>query len=286
MRKLIVGLVAMVVLLAAALAIGDYLRTDDVVHRLTLKAVDGTVTVTRGGESIEARGGTTLDADDRLATGEDGEAVLELGRETQIRVGPTSSMQIRSVDEDGVRLELEGGRIEAVVRPESGSVRVGNRGREVVATNAEFRVGVDDGVLQVESTQGEVALSGTDQTVVPEGQQATVVDRYAALGQVPEELLLEVAWPEPERTRASTSIVQGTTAPGASVTVRGAFPSVTVRADSQGRFAAEVRLDEGDNKVDVVAIDPLGRESEVMVGSLQVRDTRGPRWKGGVTYDE
>jgi hypothetical protein len=279
-------LVALVVLVAAAIAIGNYLASGESALELVLERADGAVTVQRHGEQVQAAVGLRLDANDRLSTAAGGGAVLALGSETKIRVGPTSSMQITSVDEDGVRVELEGGRIEATVRPESGSVRVGNRDREVVATNADFRMAVDGGIVQVETTRGEVLLSGTDETVVAAGEQATIVDRHAALGPVPEDLLLEVAWPEAERTRASVSVVEGTTAPGAEVTIRGAFDPVVVRADGDGRFQAEVRLGEGDNRVDVVAVDPLGRESEVMAGSLQVRDTRGPRWKGGVSYED
>jgi hypothetical protein len=286
MRRFVAGLVAAIVVVAAVLAVADYLRSADPVLVLTLEQLDGEVSVTRDGRALDARAGLVLDTRDQLSTGELGEAVLGLGDETRIRVGPTSSLQVRSVDEEGVRLELEGGRIEATVRPESGSVRVVNAGREVVATNADFKVGADGGVLQVESIRGDVALSGADQTVVPQGKQVTVVDRYAALGDVPEELLLEVAWPEAKRTRAAVSVVEGRTAAGAEVTVTGAFPEVTVRADTEGRFQAEVRLEEGDNEVDVVAVDPLGRKSEVLVGTLQVRDTKGPRWKGGVTYEE
>ncbi|MFT4622438.1 MAG: hypothetical protein ACI8PZ_001094 [Myxococcota bacterium] len=286
MRRFAGVLVALVVLVAAAIAIGNYLASGESALELVLERADGAVTVQRHGEQVQAAVGLRLDANDRLSTAAGGGAVLALGSETKIRVGPTSSMQITSVDEDGVRVELEGGRIEATVRPESGSVRVGNRDREVVATNADFRMAVDGGIVQVETTRGEVLLSGTDETVVAAGEQATIVDRHAALGPVPEDLLLEVAWPEAERTRASVSVVEGTTAPGAEVTIRGAFDPVVVRADGDGRFQAEVRLGEGDNRVDVVAVDPLGRESEVMAGSLQVRDTRGPRWKGGVSYED
>ena len=118
MRRLIAGLVAAILVVAAALAVADYLRSADPVLSLTLEQLDGAVSITRDGRALDARAGLVLDTRDQLTTGELGEAVLGLGDETRIRVGPTSSMQVRSVDQEGVRLELEGGRIEATVRPE------------------------------------------------------------------------------------------------------------------------------------------------------------------------
>ena len=141
-----------------------------------------------------------LTVDDHLETLEGSRAVLGLGRETRIRLGPESSLRVTALGPEGVQLELEDGALQATVRP-GAPVRVGSEGREIVATNAEFAMGVSDGVVQVEALQGEIGLSGADQTRLEAGSVATIVDRRAVIAPIPEELLLEVRWPAADRTR-------------------------------------------------------------------------------------
>ncbi len=287
MRRFVIPVLALVVIVGVVGGVWNYLTASENPSALILSTVTGTVEVIRPGSDTPLVAGAHLGPADRLSTGHDGLAVLSIGSETRIRVGPTSSLEVRAVDDEGVRIELEGGLVEATVRPGGGAVRLGNTGREVIAANADFRVAVDDGVLQVETSRGEVALSGTsDTTRVRAGNQATVVDRHAALGPVPEELLLQVVWPEESRTRDTVTRVAGTTAPGAVVTIHGALPEpVTVRADGVGMFTAEVALVEGENRLDIQAVDPLGRKSPVRVSALD-RDTRGPSWQGDVRYED
>ncbi|MEQ1503911.1 MAG: FecR domain-containing protein [Myxococcota bacterium] len=284
MRRVLVGLLAAVVVVAMVTALWRYVRAESPHGQLELTEIDGEVQVQRAvGDAAAARPGQILHADDRVSTGAAGRAVLSLGRDTHIRVGPTSSLQVVAVDEAGVSLELENGALQATVRPEAGAVRVNSRGRAVLATSGEFAVGVSDDILQVSATRGSLSLSGVDQTRLEEGQQATVVDRHAEVGAVPEELLLAVDWPQEARTRSELTTVTGTTQPGARVTLSGAFGERTVTANAEGRFVAEVPLAEGDNPVEFEAVDILGRQTTVE-GALPTRDTQGPSFRGGVDY--
>lgn len=287
MRRWVGVLLGLVALAAGIGALWTYLSDGASEMTLVLVDVDGTVTLAGpDGTALAAEVGRPLDASDHVATGKGSRAVLGLGSETRIRLGPESSLAVTSVGADGVRLELEGGALEATVRPGSGAVRVGNAGREVVATNAEFAVGVSDGVLQVEARDGELGLSGVDETRLQAGNVATLVDRKAAIAAIPEELLLEVRWPSEERTRAATQEVAGRTVPGALVAVRGGWGEPVVgRADAEGRFRIEVPLTEGRNPVTVHATDPLGNRADVE-GVLNTRDTLGPRSKSGVIYGD
>ncbi|MEQ1572252.1 MAG: FecR domain-containing protein, partial [Myxococcota bacterium] len=260
-----------------------YLRGERSRAQLELAEVAGEVHIGRAAGAPAVVRGTVLQLEDRVSTGPDGRAVLRLGRETQIRVGPESAVQVTAIDEAGVSLELEDGLLQATVRPESGAVRVANRGREVLATNGEFTVGVSDDVMQVGATQGTLSMSGVDAARVEQGQQVTVVDRRATVSPIPEELLLAVQWPAEARTRAEITRVTGTTQPGASVRLRGSFGVRTVTADREGRFEAELPLVEGDNRIAVDATDLLG-QSTTVEGMLQTRDTRGPSFHGGVDY--
>lgn len=287
MRRALVAVLAAVVLVAMVVALWQYAGRDAPTPELRLTEVDGEVRLERADGPAEARRGVVLAPLDRVSTGDGSGAVLTLGRDTHIRVGAASALEVVGVSETGVSLELENGALQATVRPESGAVTVSNRDRSVIATAGEFEVGVRGDVLQVGATRGELSLSGTDVTRLEEGQQATILDRHAAVTAIPEELLLAVVWPEPIRTRASTTVLAGRTDPGATVEIRGDGWRRTVVAGEDGGFLVpDVPLAEGDAAaVEIEAIDPLGRRAPVERGQLPARDTRGPVFEGGVEYE-
>lgn len=274
------GVVLLVLLVAGAAT--WWVRSTGAPSALTLTGLDGAVSVSHDGALEPGRAGRVLGPDDHVITGVDGTASLWLGAQTRITLGPASSVEITAIDATGVTLELEDGLVSATVRPDSGAVRVGNGGREVVATNAVFDVGVEGGVLGVAVTEGDVALSGADVTRVGAGQQVWVVDRHGEVGQIPEELLLAVEWPSDARTRQQQWTVEGTTTPAATVAIRGGEREVQVVADATGAFRAVVALAEGENRVVVESVDVLGRRKEVP--GVLVRDSRGPTFEAGVEY--
>jgi hypothetical protein len=211
---------------------------------------------------------------------------LALGAQTRIRVGPDSSVQVRSVDEEGVRLELENGALQATVRPGSGALRVGSQGREILATMAEFEMGVGpDGILAVEATQGNLLASGiTNVAQIQEGARATVsASGEASIKPISEELLLAVDWPSDHRTRLDHQQVSGQTEPGAHVRLERGDTIIELVADARGRFEADVPLWEGENPLRVQVVDVLGHA--IVADYTLTRDTRGPTFRGGVEYN-
>jgi hypothetical protein len=279
------AVLALVVVVAMGSALWRYVRDDAPLAVLRLTDVRGDVTVGhRGAAAMPADEGLVLEPDDHIVTGADSRAVLTLGPSTHIRLGPTSSLEVVEVDASAVSLELQDGRLHATVRPDSGAVRVGNRGRAVVATSGAFDVGVAGDVMQVSASDGALSLSGVDATHLAAGEQATLVDRHADVGPASEELLLAVQWPTEGRTRAEATVVTGTTQAGARVRLRWDGGEVRISADEAGRFHASIPLDEGENQLSVEAEDALGHRAEDE-GELQVRDTTGPAFRGGVEYE-
>lgn len=286
MRRLVDVVLGLVVLIAGISALWSYTSEEVRSYRVVLTEVEGEVQILARGGAVAASPGAELSADDRIRTGANSRAVLRIGRDSHVRLGASSSVEVRAVDDDGVQLELEGGALHATVRPEAGAVRIGHRGREIVATHADFSVGARDGVVQVDAHRGEVALTGVDRSRLVAGEHATLVGARAEIGPVPEGVLLEIEWPEPVTTRADRVVLQGHTAPGAVVTLVPAHgPPVEVRARDDGRFVVEVPLTEGANEVRVEAVDLLGRRADAP-GRLPDRDTVGPRFRGGVRYGE
>ncbi|MCB9678422.1 MAG: FecR domain-containing protein [Alphaproteobacteria bacterium] len=282
MRQNVAILLTAVVVVAMLGAVWRYLSNGAAQGGVILATVRGEVSLEGPGRDGKAVVGTRIAPSDHVVTG-DGRAVLSLGTGTNVRIGPDSSVVVRSVDEQGVGLEIEGGALRATVRPDSGSVSVTGGGVTVQATDADFGIGVNDDVAVLETTRGEVALMGVDQPRLGEGSRAIIRQRSAQIGPIPDELLLEVSWPAPERTRSEATEVRGRTTPGARVVLSGGFGEKVVFADAQGDFLAEVPLVEGSNEVDVRATDLLGQEAALR-GPLQTRDTRGPTFRGGVEY--
>ena len=285
MRRALVALLTLVVLLAMASALWSYLRWEPDAPGLVLAEISGDVRISRSAADLDAKPGIELLPNDRVGTGPDGRARLSVGDQTEIRLGPSAQVAVQAVNESGVSLELEGGALQATVRPDSGGVKLSNRGRQVLATIADFEMGVSNDILQVSVSRGELSASGIDRSRIAEGEIATIVDRHAEVGPVPEELLLAIDWPQEARTRAQITRVSGRTQPGANVTLSGSFGRRTISADTQGHFSAELPLAEGDNPIEVRAVDVFGREASVE-GMLQTRDTRGPSFQGGVEYRE
>ena len=118
------------------------------------------------------------------------------------------------------------------------------------------------------------------------GQEARFVDAYAEIGEVPESLLMNVDWEENARTNQASKRVRGRTAPGAHVTARGIWGERSVYAREDGFFDIEVPLEEGDNRMDLMAEDALGRQSPVVRVALPHLDTRGPEFEGEVDYGD
>ncbi len=253
--------------------------------RLFVAEVTGEASLARVGldQPVRARQGSALQAADHVTTGTGAEAVLQFGPSTQIRVGPTSSVEVASIDDEGLSLELDEGTVRAIVRPDSGQVRIGNQGRSAVTRDGEVAVGVRDDVLQIRAVDGNVALEGVDRERLAEGEQAVVEGRRAKVDKVPASLLLSVAPPGVTRTTAETHLVRGQTAPGAEVVLRGPADTQRVRADAEGRFVAPVRLVEGENAVTVEVRDVFGAAGSTEA-PLPARDTTAPVLRGDVEY--
>jgi hypothetical protein len=270
-------LVVLAVLVAGGVA-WQLLFTADDAERLIITSADGaTVRVAGGAAAQPVSAGHVVRDRDQLVVGDGGSAVLEMGEGTRLELAERSSIRVLEVDPEGVRVELEGGRLEARVTPGSPMLGIGSRGREIVARDADVRVGVDgDGVLAVTASRGEVEVQGV------EGVQALQAGQR--LGAMPEQpgvvdaatlaLLLQVQWPD-GAVRDGTIPVRGQTAPFARVDIDSAGgTSRTLRAGADGRFAAEVPLEEGANAVTVHASDPNGAEADA-AGSVE-RDSRPP----------
>lgn len=240
--------------------------------------VRGAVRHTDGlGKVQEATPGLVLDARDRLVAAPGGTAVLAFGEDARVTLAESTSIEVVSVDPQGVKIELEGGRVQATVRPGGGSVGIGADGRQVVATDGDFTaVRDEDGTFGVVAERGAVALTGVEGISELRAGERAMMPRDGSPLRAPtdEKLLLYVAGPRAPRTRDPSTEVRGKTQPSARVRVGRDGAWAEVRADAAGEWVATVPLAEGDNAVRVEAWDVFGNRAESTV--QVVRDTTAP----------
>lgn len=270
-------LVVLAVLVAGGLAWQLLFSVDDT-ERLIITSADGaTVRVAGGAAAQPVSAGHVVRDRDQLVVGEGGSAVLEMGEGTRLELAERSSIRVLEVDPEGVRVELEGGRLEARVTPGSPMLGIGSRGREIIARDADVRVGVDgDGALAVTPSRGTVEIRGVDGVEALEAGQrlGAMPDEPGAVDEATLELLLRVQWPG-GAVRADSAPVQGQTAPYARIDIDGVGGTTrTLRAGPDGRFEVDVPLEEGPNAVAVRASDPTGAQASA-AGSVE-RDSRPP----------
>lgn len=218
-----------------------------------LAEVHGEVALTdASGAELAAELGRALRVDERVRTGEGGQAVLEVGAGTQITVEAGTEVRIADVDGETVGLELADGRLRADVRAGGTPVRIGHRGRTITVEDATATATVRDGDLVASVDRGQVGVEGVAGVEsVPAGQRLIALDgEPAAVLPVPDALVLSVAWP-PALTRREREVVEGEADPGAAIEVVGGVEPVRTRASTDGRFRVEVVLPEGITELEV-----------------------------------
>ena len=253
---------------------------------LTVVIADGEVArITQGGATEDATAGMILTPRDRLQVGE-GRAVLSIDDQSRLTLDAASTIEVLEVDATGVRVELEDGKVQARIRPDSPMLSVFSRGRGVASNDADFTIGVDsEGALAVKTENGVVEVQGIDGiNQVEAGQQMNAMpSQNAVVGSVPASLLLEVAWPESGRIREAALTIEGRTDPYAEIRLGSGDDGSTVRAGSDGHFQVSLPLKEGQNPLQVEARDALGN---VQTADAEVvRDSTAPRVSSEVVWE-
>ncbi len=249
---LMAGLIAIIVVIAV------WVVRASSVDELRVVTVQGSAERVRGDERAALAVGAVLAVGDRLRTAAESTVTLQYGEDARVKVEEGSSLSVRGIDDEGLALELESGRLRATVRPESGRLRVISGERAAVSTGGELAVAAEDGVFGVEAVEGGVEVTGVDGVSrVDAGQSMVIAGASASVGQIQKDLLLSVDWPE--QTTQATITITVVTAPSSVVTARGPAGEVKARASRDGKAFLQVPLQEGDNEVEIIVVDPFAR---------------------------
>jgi hypothetical protein len=229
--------------------------------------------------------GMRVGLEERIVVGTGSETALTFGENMRLTLQSDSSLRVLGASVNGLRVELEDGRVQATVRPGGASLGVVAGGREVTSENARFTMGVGlSDALGVEVREGRVAVSGVEgvESVGPGERLLATADGPLVQGAIPTQLLLEVQWPGAEATRMEKALIRGSTEPGAEVMAGGEAGEVRTVADAEGRFALEVALAEGANSLKLQARGVTGREQTAE--STLIRDSEAPTGRFEVNY--
>lgn len=275
-QSLTLILVGMLVLIGGFVAY-RLIFAPDPIDGLQVVEVSGKVSRTdASGAEVQAGVGDVVAAQEQVRVDGHGYAVLAVGDATRLTLDASSSLKVLEVDERGVRVELQDGRVSARVRPGS-SVDVSARGRSVSARDADFAITAGpEGSVAVETTRGDVGLRGFDTvTSAAAGELVRALPgRAVVTGAIPAALLLEVNWPTGAPTRAPELPVDGRTDPYAIVQIRQGDETLRVRAAADGSFRATMQVQPGENAVEVEAEDLQGRK--VKTTGTMVREQPPP----------
>ncbi len=251
-------------------------------------AATGAVEAQHDGRWLAVKPGDTLGNTDVVRTAAGATAVLRLNAGTEIELRPGVEIGLGALGEDGAepsgssagtppapgagpgagaRVNLRRGKLLARV---AGSEALAVTARDTRTSNAgpaRFVVQADErGRVSVAALAGSARFTAAGKSVtVAEGTTTA-----AAAGappqdpeRIPAEVLLNVAWPTPDRHDAETEI-GGRAAPSSTITVRTGDSARVAAAGPDGRFSVLVPLRaSGKTPVEIEAEDLSGRTRQV-----------------------
>jgi Glucodextranase, domain B/FecR protein len=237
---------------------------------------EGQVDAYRDGRWIAIKQGAELTRDDVVRTVPGAHAVLRLSAGGEIELREKVEIRLDRLSAAGSTVDLRHGKVVARVGDGSDTLditaletRTSTEGPAHVVVQAD-----ENGQVSVASLRGTAKFSSAGKSIVlPEGTE-THTQRGAPPGdpeKIPEEVLLQVVWPEGEH-HGDSAAIEGHVRPASLVTINGAETPV----GNDGRFTATIPLREGANHVAVEAEDLAGRH-RAATQTLVRRPTRPPR---------
>lgn len=247
----------------------------EIVGEVAITTPDGTVQDVIAGQTV-------VGVNDVVRTGEGSRVILSIGEGLSIRVDESAEVKVREVTNDGVQLELENGRLTADVSMDGPSLDISSGQRTFSATDAAFTIAVDDSDLAVDVQRGQLGVDGVQGVeTLEQGKRLHVVDGQDPwTAEIPEQFLLDVAWPEKARTNQVDAVLAGRAEPGSFIEVKGVKEPARVQVGKDGRFEVPVSLKEGLHSVEILAVSIMG---EIKASNWTVElDTKGPAIRGEV----
>jgi hypothetical protein len=211
-------------------------------------------------EWIPVEPGNKLLVDQKIRTQTNGSVKLEIDENSKIEITGQSEMSVEQISDDIQQFHLTRGQMSVDFSPkDKRRLRItAAKNRAVASTqHGVFVIQNAKGEVSVAATQGEVALTAENETVVVKPNTVSRVSpgkAPAAPTPIPLRVMLRVANPKKHARPKTTTTITGKTEIGALVNVN----NTPAEVDASGRFKAEVPLQLGKNHFEVVARTPWG----------------------------
>jgi hypothetical protein len=260
----------------AALAGGADAGASDDARIFQVVSSDGQVDAFRDGRWLAIRAGDLLTRDDLVRTAPGAHAVLRLSAGGEIELRERVEIRLDRLSAAGSTVDLRRGKVVARVGAPRETLAITAR-ETLTSTEGPAHVVVQNderGQVSVAALKGTARFAAAGKTVMlPEGTETRSQAGAPPSDpeKIPEEVLLQVVWPEGER-HGELATIEGRVASASLVTVNGAAAAVA----ADGRFQARVPLREGGNKIAIEAEDLSGRRLTA-AKTLTRRPTRPPK---------
>ena len=237
---------------------------------------EGQVDAFRDGRWMAIKQGDQLTRDDVVRTVPGAHAVLRLSAGGEIELREKVEIRLDRLSAAGSSVDLRHGKVVARVGDVRDTLAI-TALATLTSTEGPAHVVVqadEHGQVSVAALRGTARFAAAGKTVVLTPGTETRSRAGAAPEdpeKIPEEVLLQVVWPEGEHPGDKADI-EGHVRPASLVTINGAETAV----GADGRFAVTVPLREGANRVAVEAEDLAGRRRAATT-TLVRRATRPPR---------
>jgi hypothetical protein len=232
---------------------------------------------TKDGQWIPVRIGSRLTIDEGVKTGREAEVTMTLADQSTVKIEKESELSVKEMTEAVAKFKLKMGKVTADVKEsKERQFKIETEGSDAVVTTKHgifVMTSTGKGTVVVATKTGDVELKAKEKAVkVSAGSQSKVLPGEAPkeAEPIPKSVFLKVDWPPARKLNVKETTIKGTTDVGAMVSING----VRVAVDPTGRFEANVALEEGRNKIQVVTEDAVRNIKEENSPELIV-DTEG-----------
>ena len=194
-----------------------------------------------------------------IRSGADSAATFRVGNNTSVKVAQDTEFGFVEISNAVSKIRLDDGRVAA--SSEGRKVRIEVKNSDAVAETEYGSFAVltaGEGNVTVAASRGDVSVSAEGETIkLTQGTQSIVRPNTAPARptKIPSSLFLKVRKPKAD-SRLESTVVEGTSSPGAVINIAG--KRLVVGAD--GTFKRRVALAAGSKDIVITVVDAAGRQ--------------------------
>jgi hypothetical protein len=268
MKRIFVTIFIIIIILAGAYITYRFLLKG---RSILVASAEGSVEIESGGVWIPLMPGARIQKNARIRT-TGGRAVLALAPGVNIEVKEGSEVLVEDIKKDGISLQLISGELKTdISEGAKGSISLKTLNNRLDTTSGRFTFSTDgkETLTIASEEKGSLLMDGKEVSINKEEKVTFSEGKEVFRAEKEKPLKLLVNWPPPKINKKEVEI-NGETEPGAFVRIN----ENGIYAGKDGIFRIKLNLEEGENRILILARDALGREKREE-GTIEV-DTSIP----------